>query len=828
VGPDGSSLSWPDNFLNLTDIGTCSYCAHTQTPYWAALIGYIGNAPPSPGSFVSASVLTEAKKIFLVGSNFSTIVSSSGILWLNFNDDAYSGNSTDNSGHVAATINIGVSRQDIVNAYANLRDAIKTAITADENTVIDLDAEYIDAVKPEWGKLAFEYVVDLSTDPVKFGVKGLALTKLLKPFHLLNTGTDIGLGIGNVMAGLGTNPSPAQIRSTLTNYYSNQVLLRSPDGHTRHTGITQILNDIDAVYADRVSSVHLPDPLPSNYPASSVVSLLQEQTAAVKASQTREVFVPDYSETAQACFAYKIGALGTNKRQMDKLVPLFQGQDTLSFYLTVSKLAVIGGGLLVKGVSALAIPVTIGGSTVPLVVSEPVVWGTVGTVLSYSEAVGAIDDVTQLTTKGAMAYVGFQGNFQAAMDILMTYQTFVDSGDWLVGQSSNNQGSVSVLSTNESNLAIINVTSPDIVFDQDQVVGHGQGTITVQNNGNTQVAASAIGDVYAVLNKTDETIVGLVSSEVVTNIPAGAQATIPFQYTVIRSSTSDPAGYQLRINVEWTDPNGEIQFVMPTISHFYAGTTSQLAALNVQSFSNPFTGQLPAGLQSSTSITTQGNVSKLRLGLFMNDGSHFDLHLYDNQGRHTGIKYNTGEVETGIPGSTYSGTSSSPQWISVAQAGGQTYKIVVVAINTDGGQTFNVSAVETPVMPALVDIPPKLFLSAGVPDTNVDFSLPIREYGNSAGVSNLRTSISDLAAPTGVVISNKLINLALPTSIAAGSIAVASGVVNFGTLPPAGEYSGTITISGVDSESGAGVTETTRVILQIQSPQIFLPMVVNH
>lgn len=106
VGPDGSSQLWPDNFLNLTDIGACAYCATTPTPHWAALIGYIGENPPGPGSYVNTEVITEARRIFVVGSGFITNVVFAGTLWLNFNDDAYSNATGDNAGEVAA--NLGV------------------------------------------------------------------------------------------------------------------------------------------------------------------------------------------------------------------------------------------------------------------------------------------------------------------------------------------------------------------------------------------------------------------------------------------------------------------------------------------------------------------------------------------------------------------------------------------------------------------------------------------------------------------------------------------------------------------------------------------------
>ena len=105
VGPNGSTKAWPDNFFNLTDLGVCNVCARTNVKHWDALIGYIGNSPPAPGSYTSKVVLPEAKKIFYVGGSYSANAPGTGRLWLAMNADAYSGYTVDNSGQVTATVN---------------------------------------------------------------------------------------------------------------------------------------------------------------------------------------------------------------------------------------------------------------------------------------------------------------------------------------------------------------------------------------------------------------------------------------------------------------------------------------------------------------------------------------------------------------------------------------------------------------------------------------------------------------------------------------------------------------------------------------------------
>jgi hypothetical protein len=103
-GPDGASMLWGDNFLNLADLGQCSLCAFTKVGSWDALLGYIGDSPPQRGSYTSTSVRPEAEKIFVVGSQYSQTAPRVGRLWLIFNADAYSNYTVDNGGSVTATI----------------------------------------------------------------------------------------------------------------------------------------------------------------------------------------------------------------------------------------------------------------------------------------------------------------------------------------------------------------------------------------------------------------------------------------------------------------------------------------------------------------------------------------------------------------------------------------------------------------------------------------------------------------------------------------------------------------------------------------------------
>src|SRR6266567_4897611 len=134
TGPDGYTQESADNFLNLQDIGACSVCASTQTPNWGALIGYIGTSPPTAGSYTDPNILPEAKKVFAMGSAYNKAVTNAGILYLNFNDDAYSAYTVDNAGQVTATVTVTPGRQKLfvfiqgINSNLSANDAMNNTI----------------------------------------------------------------------------------------------------------------------------------------------------------------------------------------------------------------------------------------------------------------------------------------------------------------------------------------------------------------------------------------------------------------------------------------------------------------------------------------------------------------------------------------------------------------------------------------------------------------------------------------------------------------------------------------------------------------------------
>jgi len=76
-------------------------------------------------------------------------------------------------------------------------------------------------------------------------------------------------------------------------------------------------------------------------------------------------------------------------------------------------------------------------------------------------------------------------------------------------------------------------------------------------------------------------------------------------------------------------------------------------------------------------------------GLSFEIDSPADLHVYDPEGRHVGINYDTGVVEIEIPGATYSGPETEPQVINISNPIAGTYTIRLVG-RESGTYTYTV------------------------------------------------------------------------------------------------------------------------------------------
>jgi len=104
-----------------------------------------------------------------------------------------------------------------------------------------------------------------------------------------------------------------------------------------------------------------------------------------------------------------------------------------------------------------------------------------------------------------------------------------------------------------------------------------------------------------------------------------------------------------------------------------------------------FSGEVGEGESVSQQISVPLGASGLLIALNY-AGSDLDLHLYDSQGRHVGINYQTGEVETQIPGASYNGPNLSREWIIISNlTSSQSFTAEVVGVEVHDRESFSLS-----------------------------------------------------------------------------------------------------------------------------------------
>ena len=115
-------------------------------------------------------------------------------------------------------------------------------------------------------------------------------------------------------------------------------------------------------------------------------------------------------------------------------------------------------------------------------------------------------------------------------------------------------------------------------------------------------------------------------------------------------------------------------------------------------------------------------------------GSDLDLHLYDKNGNHVGINYNTGLIDAQIPGATYSGPDyglTASEWIKVTGTNHGRYTVMVVAMDVgEYGESFSVAATQIPELPAIINmLPDNINLKLYIGETQKAY-IEIKEVGD--------------------------------------------------------------------------------------------------
>ncbi len=233
-----------------------------------------------------------------------------------------------------------------------------------------------------------------------------------------------------------------------------------------------------------------------------------------------------------------------------------------------------------------------------------------------------------------------------------------------------------------------------------------------------------------------------------------------------------------------------------------------------------------------------------------------DLHLYDMYGRHTGINYDSGEIEQFIPGTQYS--ALDPQTINVIypEAGNYTLQLIGtdddnfeleiigeqdgIVVDTDTytgairthqvlGSLVYLSAIEGSL--TILSTPPETMPDMQLLPGDLTFSgsyfhelrdqINIAEAQGEKDIYNINLISADLRDTYGNIIPGKEIFLEPKTfSLAAGSNKTVDVVIPLDQTIHPGKYYGYITI-----ESNNAGAKKLYITVNVWPPPIFLPSV---
>ncbi len=719
----------------------------------------------------------------------------------------------------------GNNRDRLISAFHQFKEAVKSSMIADLDAFSGIQAKYIVALRPNWKDYleAAWYIAKLTIAPspeklAKLGKDVSVLMEAANVIGAVDLGNTVARGLYTVYSTIPSSASETQVKNNyIYPYFWNNFEFTYKNGKT-YRGVEEYLQDIESEYQYYVNRI--PDPLPTDYPVDEVISFLERQTADLNASASRETSVPVYTENT--CTQAKLGVLQFQKDSMAKLADKLAIASNVSFISTVTSIAgTLGGGAL-KIAGVVGAPLTSGGSTV-LIPLEAVLWK--GALIA--ELVGGASTVGELTFQGSMTKVSYDSMAQLANDLALRRSIFQNTGKWVTSLRTSSVRQFSGLRTQHSSVQVSSISVPDLTVPDDQTVGQGSGQVLLRNTGTVTVNVNVYGNITTELGQ-EYPIVGLTDSSTV-SIPPGEERSITFSYTLIRSSLLHYSGYNIHLFITEAGP-GSVDIQGPFVAHFYVGTASQLAILTGQSFGTIARDSLVTGQSSSYAVQFASASQSGRLLLSFAEGSDYDLHLYDASGRHTGINYATGQVENQIPGVIYSGATTWPEWIVISNPGTAAYQVKVIAQNSAGGSAYDLSKLETPMLPAILDAPSTVNWSIYRPTRALSmtesFALQVAEGGGSQTISTLQLLPTSFIG-NGTTIPASQITCSAPTTIQAGSSILGNCTVTVPAGVPVGTYTGAIQISGMDT-NGRALTRTTQVSLALgPSWNIYLPLMVR-
>jgi len=594
----------------------------------------------------------------------------------------------------------GTSRERLITALDRLRAETEATVDYNAQQAANILGTAKSRTSVSLVKLAAEWAVDLLsgsvTPPAGLPanvVKGLGA---LDDISKLKYALDANHWISDKIDAAPEDEAGAQ--SYFYNSLQSDVTLQDErsDGSVvwTGTGYMSLKADLLREYDETVAALAaLPDPLPE-VQAETVIALVEEQTAKVRAARSSEVNIGVCDEeVGLVCELMQIGTVFTQKKMFDDVLAHWETVDTFNTTITWTK---VGVGS-VKLVSAICIGFTIGSCAVPaglvFAKSELVVWTAnlvdtgetiyeLATLPSEQVLIQAITANSAALQENIQLRIMYLGTTARVLGLLETFNVVTSAPE---------QGAA--LTSPADDVQLLDYQIGDVTLTANQSIGVGLGTFEVLNSGAS--TKTIMGVVMVVANSygtgADVVTIGATDQFV---IAPGASTTLPFSLDVPVARAVSPEGYEAQLFIQIEDAiSGRIDQIGPYLTFFYAGTTEENNAFQTQVPVQLLSGDLTNGQVAEQLYTTVTSAPhRIRFTLAQELDTNLDLHVYDSLGQHTGLNYSTGIAEI-TSGATYSGRDVQRETIEVDSTSGP-FRVQVVALDAAGTAYFEVTTYE--------------------------------------------------------------------------------------------------------------------------------------
>lgn len=665
-----------------------------------------------------------------------------------------------------------------------VRAALEARLEADLDRLIEIHTRSYQAVYGHQGPSTLLSALtsgsELSAAEIHFALEG-------DPSGLATSGAELA---GELMLGSIRESTRSAIEEALPAIYRDLNL--PPDAPNlaqelrhrlnQHLGVDDLRREIGGQFASLEQTLRQTG-LPEDYAIDAVVNALRAYRSQLELTGRQEALLT-WPDPALGTMAFRpSGLLVPYARFSQGLEPV----DALAGGLKWTGYA-IGVGATVKLVAALATA----GSTALLegvVIATGAVAGT-----AFSLGGGQVEEAAV----EAHAYAAIYSAIVAGGELELLQDS---AGDLLSAV----EGSLTDATGWKAQGAVRQVSLEDIILESGETVGTGRGSVTVHNTG-TEAApaviyATILGPVgtgrapIAILGQPDPVVVG-----------PGEQAEIQFEYGAPDTQVwHDASGYPVDL---WVALGYRLVHVSddPTLAQelqVLVGSREAVGALRLGTTLVIHAGELGENQSSRREITIDRAMAITTLDLSYG-GSDFDLHLYDPQGGHVGLNYDTGQIELGIAGVSYSGPASRPEWVQIEGHGGETFQLEVIAIQAEAPEHFTVVSRGEPALPGLLGVDPVEVMIPEQLSQTTAVRFPTYEYGGHSGVIDLSAWVELLEAGDGGALPAQGAWVTAPAALEAGGSAEAELTLDRNAFRP-GTYTGRIHLAGTDANSGSPI-----------------------